>query len=180
VRPALRDSYEALFHDVGMPRFLLMWGGGGEVPQELRQPYLERAIGMIYLPETERISHYFDARLAEQLDAVSHFDGTRAVEPLGRSAEWERGRLLPFGGLRGTTALAHPGLRAHIGPRLASGAPRRTGACEAAALTRGGALGRGQNSRGLRKEGTVMAKDAVCGMGVDEQGAADGKAPRDH
>jgi erythromycin esterase-like protein len=59
----------------------------------LRQPRLERAIGVIYLPETERISHYFEARLTDQFDAVLHFDDTRAVEPMERTAEWERGRL---------------------------------------------------------------------------------------
>ena len=52
----------------------------------LRQPRLERAIGVIYLPETERQSHYFYARLADQFDAVLHFDRTRAVEPLDHTA----------------------------------------------------------------------------------------------
>jgi erythromycin esterase-like protein len=91
-RPALPGSYEALFHRLGLPHFILLSGNGGDAPQELRQPRLERAIGVIYLPETERISHYFEARLAEQFDAVLHFDDTEAVEPLERSAEWERGR----------------------------------------------------------------------------------------
>jgi erythromycin esterase-like protein len=93
VRPALRDSYEALFHDLGLPRVLLILGNGDGALRELRQPRLERAIGVIYLPETERISHYFEARLTDQFDAVLHFDDTRAVEPLERTAEWERGRL---------------------------------------------------------------------------------------
>jgi erythromycin esterase-like protein len=93
VRPALPDSYEALFHDLGLPRFLLIWGDDGDVLRALRQPRLERAIGVIYLPDTERISHYFQARLADQFDAVLHFDQTRAVEPLERTAEWERGRV---------------------------------------------------------------------------------------
>jgi hypothetical protein len=82
VRPALPGSYEALFHDVEMPRFLLdlarRRGGAGA----LREPRLERAIGVIYRPETERQSHYFHARLPDQFDAVLHFDETRAVEPL--------------------------------------------------------------------------------------------------
>ena len=93
VRPALPGSYEALFHGLGLPRFLLLLGNGGDAPQGLRQPRLERAIGVIYLPETERSSHYFEARLAEQFDAVLHFDDTEAVEPLERSAEWEGGRV---------------------------------------------------------------------------------------
>jgi erythromycin esterase-like protein len=52
----------------------------------LREARLERAIGVVYLPETERMSHYFHARLADQFDAVLHFDETRAVEPLERIA----------------------------------------------------------------------------------------------
>ncbi len=52
---------------------------------------LERAIGVIYLPESELASHYFHARLADQFDAIIHFDQTRAVEPLERTGEWEVG-----------------------------------------------------------------------------------------
>ncbi|MGH8538418.1 MAG: erythromycin esterase family protein [Gammaproteobacteria bacterium] len=54
---------------------------------------MERAIGLIYLPETERISHYFHTRLPDQFDAVLHFDATqpRAVEPLERTAQWQPG-----------------------------------------------------------------------------------------
>jgi erythromycin esterase-like protein len=55
----------------------------------LAEPRLERAIGVIYRPETERQSHYFHARLAEQFDAVIHCDETRGVEPLERAAAWE-------------------------------------------------------------------------------------------
>ena len=54
---------------------------------------LERAIGVIYRPETERQSHYFRARLADQFDAVLHFDETRAVKPLETTAEWEAGEV---------------------------------------------------------------------------------------
>jgi erythromycin esterase-like protein len=57
----------------------------------LRQVRLERAIGVIYRPDTERVSHYFEARLADQFDALIHFDLTRAVEPLDRTAGWESG-----------------------------------------------------------------------------------------
>ncbi len=91
VRPALSGSYEALFHDVGIPRFMLALRDGGRGAEGLREPRLERAIGVIYLPRTERVSHYFYARLAEQFDAVLHFDETRAVEPLERSAQWATG-----------------------------------------------------------------------------------------
>jgi erythromycin esterase-like protein len=59
----------------------------------LREPRLERAIGVIYLPETERSSHYFFASLPEQFDVVLHFDETRAVEPLERSALWKEGEV---------------------------------------------------------------------------------------
>jgi erythromycin esterase-like protein len=93
VREALPDSYEALLHDLGLPRFWLILGNDDDALRELRQPRLERAIGVIYLPETERTSHYFEARLTDQFDAVLHFDETRAVEPLERGAEWERGRV---------------------------------------------------------------------------------------
>jgi erythromycin esterase-like protein len=93
VRPALRGSYEALFHEVGVPRFLLRMRDDGAIADELARPRLERAIGVIYRPQSERASHYFQARLAQQFDAVLHFDDTRAVEPLERSAGWERGEL---------------------------------------------------------------------------------------
>jgi erythromycin esterase-like protein len=93
VRPALPGSCEALFHSLGLARFFLLLSDGGDAPQELRQPRLERAIGVICLPETERISHYFEVRLAQQFDAVLHFDDTEAVEPLERSPEWERERV---------------------------------------------------------------------------------------
>lgn len=93
VRPALRDSYEVLFHDLGLSRFLLILRNEDDALRELRRPRLERAIGVIYLPETERSSHYFEARLTDQFDAVLHFDDTQAVEPLERTAEWEHGRV---------------------------------------------------------------------------------------
>ena len=59
----------------------------------LDEPRLERAIGVIYLPETERRSHYFYSRIAHQFDAVIHFDRTRAVEPLEKSAGWITGEI---------------------------------------------------------------------------------------
>ena len=93
MRPALRESYEALFHEVGIARFLLALRDGGEAAAALNEPRLERAIGVIYRPETERQSHYFYARLPAQFDAVLHFDETRAVEPLERTAGWETGEV---------------------------------------------------------------------------------------
>ena len=82
-------SYEKLFHDVQHARFWLDFRKHPEVAAPLRAQALERAIGVIYRPETERLSHYFHARLSDQFDAILHFDHTRAVEPLERSAEWQ-------------------------------------------------------------------------------------------
>jgi erythromycin esterase-like protein len=61
------------------------------VHDSLQLPRLERAIGVIYRPETERQSHYFQARLGDQFDVVVHLDRTRALEPLERTAMWDRG-----------------------------------------------------------------------------------------
>jgi erythromycin esterase-like protein len=93
VRPALVGSYEALFHAAQPGRFLLTWREGDTVLEGLRAPRLERAIGVIYRPETERRSHYFQAWLLDQFDAVLHFDTTGAVEPLERTADWEAGEV---------------------------------------------------------------------------------------
>lgn len=90
VRPALPESFEHLFHQLEVPRFVLDLSQP-EVAEALAEPRLERAIGVIYRPETERQSHYFGARIAGQFDAVIHIDETRAVEPLERSAGWELG-----------------------------------------------------------------------------------------
>jgi erythromycin esterase-like protein len=91
VRAALPESYEALLHQVEVPRFLLSLRDGGPAVAGLEEQRLERAIGVIYRPETERQSHYFYAWLPQQFDAVIHFDETRAVEPLERTARWRAG-----------------------------------------------------------------------------------------
>jgi erythromycin esterase-like protein len=88
VRPALPGSYEALFHETGLGNFYLDLGV--RAPAALAVPRLERAIGVVYRPETERQSHYFEASLARQFDAVFHYDRTRAVEPLERTPSWDR------------------------------------------------------------------------------------------
>lgn len=88
VRPALEESFESLFHEVGVPRFLLPIERGTYVHSLLAQPRLERAIGVIYRPDTERWSHYFDARLSEQFDLIVHIDETRAVTPLELEVAW--------------------------------------------------------------------------------------------
>jgi erythromycin esterase-like protein len=54
---------------------------------------LQRAIGVIYRPETERQSHYFSVNLAAQFDAMVHLDITHALEPLERTSNWDQGEL---------------------------------------------------------------------------------------
>lgn len=87
VRPALPESYEALFHSTELPCFLLNLRENNQAITELRQRRLERAIGVIYRPETERLSHYFYACLPEQFDVVVHIDDTHALEPLDRTQQ---------------------------------------------------------------------------------------------
>lgn len=89
VRPALPASFESLFHAAGASRFLLPLDG--PAGQALAAPLLERAIGVIYRPDTERASHWFHARLSAQFDAIVHLDRTDAVEPLERTALWDAG-----------------------------------------------------------------------------------------
>lgn len=89
VRPGLPGSYEALFHEVGTPNFHLDLTDPDAVPPDLQVARLQRAIGVIYRPESERSSHYFHARLPQQFDHLLHYDTTRAVEPLERTAMWD-------------------------------------------------------------------------------------------
>jgi erythromycin esterase-like protein len=91
VRPGLPGSFEALFHGLGINDFLLPLQGNAQLEEELSDIRLERAIGVIYRPETERLSHYFEARLPQQFDAVIHLDETSAVEPLDIAAGWDAG-----------------------------------------------------------------------------------------
>ena len=93
VRPALPDSYEALFHATGIPAFWLDLHEDGEALRVLQTPRLQRAIGVIYRPETERQSHYVEARLPSQFDAMIHLDATRALTPLDRDSGWDEGEL---------------------------------------------------------------------------------------
>ena len=88
VNPSLPDSYERLLHDTGIPAFFLGIRDDEAVRDALAEPRLERAIGVIYRPETERMSHYFQADLTAQFDAVLHFDETRAVHPLDPPVRW--------------------------------------------------------------------------------------------
>jgi erythromycin esterase-like protein/predicted phosphoribosyltransferase len=93
VRRALGGSWEDVFHR--LPESNVVLGTDG-----LEGRRLQRAIGVVYRPETERISHYFHARIAEQFDIVIHIDETSAVEPLEVTSEWEAGELpetYPYG-----------------------------------------------------------------------------------
>jgi protein-L-isoaspartate(D-aspartate) O-methyltransferase len=85
VRPSDSASYERVFHEAGIPAFTLHLREPSRraVREELEQPRLERAIGVIYRPDTELASHYFYASLAHQFDEYVWFDETRAVRPLG-------------------------------------------------------------------------------------------------
>jgi erythromycin esterase-like protein len=91
VRPALRGSYESIFHETGLSDFILPLNRDTQAVLGLLDDHLERAIGVVYLPKTERASHYYQASLPQQFDAVIHFDHTRALEPLDRNPTWDRG-----------------------------------------------------------------------------------------
>jgi len=93
IRPALENSYEELFHLAGLDHFLINLHD--KRLQSLRARRLERAIGVIYRPESERASHYFYADLPAQFDVILHFDQTRSVEPLERTAGWDVERETP-------------------------------------------------------------------------------------
>jgi erythromycin esterase-like protein len=84
---------EELFHEVGEKSFLVSFDLAPKAAEVLDAARLERAIGVIYRPDTERQSHYFRCRVARQLDAVIHIDETRALEPLERTSRWERGEV---------------------------------------------------------------------------------------
>jgi len=89
LRPARRGSYEALCHETGVPGFLLHLREPDDVAvrDELTEPRLERAVGVIYRPQTELQSHYFQASLPNQFDAWIWFDETSAVQPIAMSLE---------------------------------------------------------------------------------------------
>jgi erythromycin esterase-like protein len=98
--PARADSIEGLFHATGLARFLLPLRASDSVLAGVGRRYLERAIGVIYRPESERQSHYFHADLARQFDAVIHVDHSSALQPLERSVHWttsEEAETYPFG-----------------------------------------------------------------------------------
>jgi erythromycin esterase-like protein len=85
LRPALPDSHGALFHQTGMPSFLLPLRGDAELSAALGEPRLQRFVGVVYARNTERASHYYETALARQYDAVIHIDRTTFVQPLPRT-----------------------------------------------------------------------------------------------
>lgn len=99
IRPAHRDSYERLCRDSSLARFLvdLREGRSLELREALLYPRLERAIGVIYRPETELASHYFEASLPRQFDAYLWFEETHAVTPLPTAARPGMPETYPFG-----------------------------------------------------------------------------------
>jgi len=98
VRPSHERSYEALCHQSGVPAFFLHLRAPAreEVRLELEAPRLERAIGVVYRPETELQSHYFHAALPHQFDEWIWFDQTRAVRPVTHAEARRLPRAHPF------------------------------------------------------------------------------------
>lgn len=94
VRPAHEGSYERICHDCGIPAFLLALRdpARADLGDELASPRLERAIGVVYRPDTETASHYFQAVLPRQFDEYIWFDQTRAITSLEGAGTRERQR----------------------------------------------------------------------------------------
>ncbi len=98
VRPSHPASYERLCHDAGLDAFLLPLRDARQpVVRALQEARLERAIGVIYRPETELASHYFNASLPNQFDEYIWFDETRAIDPLGPETGEGAPETFPFG-----------------------------------------------------------------------------------
>ena len=91
VRPALAGSIEELLHETGKEAFIVAMHDGSPAAGALEVVRLGRAIGVIYLPQTERHSHYFHVRPSDQFDAMIHIDSTRALEPLEPTSVWVAG-----------------------------------------------------------------------------------------
>ena len=98
VRPSLPGSYEACSHEAGLPRFLLdLRGADAALRDALAEPRLQRYIGVIYRPDTERWSHHAEASLPDQYDAWVWFDETESVTPLGEDPQTGEEETYPFG-----------------------------------------------------------------------------------
>lgn len=97
VLPVRHDSFEYLFRRAGHARALFDWRNKPDLQVHLAEPRLERAIGVVYRPDTELLSHYFQAVLSDQFDAMVWFETTHAVTPLGPEHAAGRAETYPFG-----------------------------------------------------------------------------------
>lgn len=97
VLPAREDSFECLFRRTGHARALFDWRGRLDLQTLLAEPHLERAIGVVYRPDTELLSHYFRAVLSDQFDAMVWFETSRAITPLGPEHAQAQLETYPFG-----------------------------------------------------------------------------------
>jgi erythromycin esterase-like protein len=87
----LEGSWEAVFHQASTANFMLLLKDNPELQKITEALRLQRAIGVIYRPETERQSHYFFTHLARQFDALVHWDETHALEPIDKGLAWQGG-----------------------------------------------------------------------------------------
>lgn len=92
--PAIDGSYEELFHHLKYDNFILHLRSNKTLEHYLKISRLQRAIGVVYRPETERSSHYFFSRLPYQFDSIIHFDHTTAIQPLDNIHEWHGNIML--------------------------------------------------------------------------------------
>lgn len=100
VVPALKISVERMLHEAGVKNFILNFRDNKELTKFFDRPILQRFIGVIYQPQTERLSHYYHANISKQFDALIYLDETTAVEPLRAEPHWHCGELdetYPFG-----------------------------------------------------------------------------------
>jgi protein-L-isoaspartate(D-aspartate) O-methyltransferase len=97
VRPSHPESYERQCHESSVPSFLLALRPSRDVRKQLMTPRLERAIGVVYRPQTELASHYFQAVLPRQFDEYCWFDRTSAVRPLDTTRIPGMPETYPFG-----------------------------------------------------------------------------------
>ncbi len=93
IRPAIYNSYEYFLHNIGISDFFIIFRDMEEMASIIDNNLLERAIGVIYAPQTERTSHYFYANLPKQFDAVIYLDNTTAITPLETTAVWHKGEV---------------------------------------------------------------------------------------
>lgn len=102
VQPAFEDSIESFFHLSDKKAFYIALDEDPAIYQFFdTKDYLQRAIGVVYLPQVERHSHYFSAEITRQFDVIIHFDVSHAVEPFDKSTEWQEAEdapeTFPFG-----------------------------------------------------------------------------------